>query len=111
MKGAVPALGIQADNRNDMSLEAIVEAVCCRMDTTIEDIRSDKRVKQLVLARAVMAKLIQKFKVGTMKDLGQYVSRDTTSLAKLSRKYETDIQTQTITKELSVKLISQNQIR
>ena len=84
----------------EVSLERIVEVVCCRMDTAVEDIRSDKRSKRLVQARTVMASLTRKLGAGSMSALSRYISRDPTSLAKLARKGELDAQVQVFTEEL-----------
>lgn len=85
---------------NEVSLEKIVDSVCSCLKTTLEDVRSDKRAKRLVQARTVMACLTRKFKAGSMHELGRYISRDSTSLAKLARRGELDAQIQDFTIEL-----------
>lgn len=94
------------DGANTVSLESIVEAVCCRLNTNVKDICSDKRAKQLVQARMVMANLTRKLDAGSMTALGRHISRDPTSLAKLARKGALDAQVQVITDELLTIFVS-----
>lgn len=93
---------------DEVSLKNLTEVVCRRLATTIEEIRSDKRTKQLVLARTVLASLVRKFGVGSMTTLGGYISRDPTSLAKLVRKGEVDVQVRIFTDELLAVLSTQD---
>lgn len=97
--------GFHLRSANEVSLETIVEIVCRRLETTKEDVCSEKRASQLVQARAVIASLTRKFGAGTMTALGNYISRDPTSLAKLARKGELDAEVKRITDELFALLI------
>jgi len=91
---------------NEVSLESITETVCCRLDMSIEDIRSDKRTKHLVQARTVMASLILKLGTDPMTALGRYISRDPTSLSKPARKGKRDAQVQNLTDEVLALLLA-----
>ena len=78
------------ESLHKVSPASIAELVCCHLDITLEEIRSENRSKQLVEARALMASLNQKLKAGSMADLGRCIARDPTSLARLAKKCETD---------------------
>jgi len=90
---------------DEITLESIAKIVCCRLGTTLEEVRSDKRSKQLVQARTVMACLTRRLCAGSISSLGRYISRDPTTLAKLARKGELDSQIQVFTEELLKVLI------
>ena len=92
---------------HEVTVQCIVEMVCSRLNITREDICSEKRTKQLVQARMIMAGLTQKFKAGTMTDLSKELSRDPTSLAKLAKKGSSDVEVQAIMSELLTALISE----
>lgn len=96
-----------SDSTGKINLQSIFEAVCCRLNVTMEAVRSEKRAKQLVQARMLMASLTQKVGVGTMNDLGKQISRDPTSLAKLARKGLSDVRMQELTDELLKTLVSE----
>ena len=97
---------LQSLGANEVTIEKIVEIVCNHLGTSIESIRSDKRTSQFVLARALMAQVTQKLSAGSMAALGRYISRDSTSLAKLARKGKDDPQVQALKNELLKVLIA-----
>jgi REP element-mobilizing transposase RayT len=90
-----------------VTVQYVVETVCSRLNITKEDVRSEKRTKQLVQARMIMASLTQKLRAGSMTDLSKQISRDPTSLAKLAKKGASDVEIQEITDGLLSTVISE----
>lgn len=95
-----------AQNNSALSLEAVVEVVCSHFHLSLEDLRSDKRESHLVLARTLLACLIQELKLASMTALGDHILRDPTSLAKLVRKAHVDPKIQTKKEEIMSQFIS-----
>lgn len=87
-----------------VSLQSILDAVCSHLNITLEDVCSEKRTKHLIQARMVMANLTKRLGAGTMTELAKQISRDPTSLAKLARKAELDVQVQNFTNILLTSL-------
>lgn len=85
-----------------VSVEKIIEAVCCNMNVSLNEIQSDKRDKQLVQARATMAMLTTNLSLSSLSALGRKILRDPTSLAKLAKKAKNDIRIKSICEEITV---------
>jgi len=97
----------QFNDTYKINVQNIVDAVCRHFNITLEDVCSAKRTKYLVLARMVMANLTKRLGAGSMTELAKQISRDPTSLAKLARKGELDVQVQNFTKTLLTSLTSE----
>ena len=87
-----------------VSLETIIESVCCNQNVSLDEIQSDKRDKKLVQARAAMALLTTKLRVSSLGALGRKILRDPTSLAKLAKKAKNDPDIVVLCQEISVHL-------
>jgi REP element-mobilizing transposase RayT len=91
--------------KDSISLEGIIEMVCLNQNISIEEIKSEKRDKQLVQARAAMAMLTVNLQVSTLSALGRKILRDPTSLAKLVKKAKNDSYIKAICEEISAQLV------
>ncbi len=90
--------------KEDISIDEIVEFVCCHMNVSVESLKSDSRESRLVQARVVISALTKKMGAANFTDLGIKINRNPSSLSRLAKKMESDPQISTIIHDLSAKL-------
>ncbi len=105
MYGDKPFKDLPRLHIKDEALENIVAQVCSWTKTTLEDLRSSKRRDDLVLARLLIARFVDQTGVVTQTELGNYLSRDPSSLMKLARKAGISPQDDQFIKELEATLV------
>jgi GNAT superfamily N-acetyltransferase len=86
------------------SLEKIIELVCDKLKVSLSEVQSNKRDRQLVQARAVMALLTTHSRASSLSALGRKILRDPTSLAKLAKKAKNDHDIKSLCEEIIVQL-------
>ena len=83
-------LSLQSDELSIL-LDEILDVSCDHLSISLKDVCSDKRSKQVIQVRSLMALLTKRLVKQSLSALGRKISKDPTSLARLARKAEQNV--------------------